>query len=94
VKVIDIVGQRFGRLVVIGRARRPDRRMPDQMRSAAFWECRCDCGGRKVVAGLRLRNGNNRSCGCLAAEHSRAAVLMHGQRRRDAVGSMTAGLTT
>jgi hypothetical protein len=58
--VIDLSGQRFGRLAVLGRAQRA--------KPEAYWHCRCDCGVEVVVNGCRLRNGNTRSCGCLRRE--------------------------
>lgn len=53
----DLTGQRFGRLVVVGRA--PTVRY-------SRWRCRCDCGGEVVVPLNLLRMGANgtRSCGC------------------------------
>src|SRR5580698_5956070 len=55
----DITGQRFGRLV----ARRLSRKTVPS--GGAMWLCRCDCGRRKLVWGVALRNGLARSCGCL-----------------------------
>ena len=31
----------------------------------SLWECRCSCGGTKVVPANRLSGGRTRSCGCL-----------------------------
>jgi hypothetical protein len=31
----------------------------------AIWDCRCDCGSELKIAGLSLRSGASRSCGCL-----------------------------
>ena len=62
--VIDMTGQRFGRLVVIGR---------DLIKSKwqqAMWACKCDCGTTISVRGQDLRRGNSRSCGCLRKETS------------------------
>ena len=56
-KLIDELGNRYNKLVVIERAAGPT--------TSAYWLCRCDCGGAKVVAGKMLRNGNTGSCGCL-----------------------------
>ncbi|WP_179394529.1 AP2 domain-containing protein [Lacticaseibacillus absianus] len=64
-QLIDLTGQRFGRLTVLGRAKQ---------RSAnrnARWECLCDCGKHKVVEGYHLRHGLVASCGCLRVETSR-----------------------
>lgn len=32
------------------------------------WRCRCNCGKEVIVRGVNLRNGNTKSCGCLATE--------------------------
>ena len=58
---IDVTGQRFGRLVVIGRAKRP----ADVKACGAYWLCKCDCGGEKVARGSNLRKFEVKSCGCL-----------------------------
>lgn len=64
--VIDITGQRFGRLIVISRA-------PGRRGNSALWRCRCDCGGEIVTSGAALKSGQCRSCGCLASEAHREA---------------------
>ena len=60
-KAKDLMGQRFGRLVVVRRVERPssakDRR--------AYWYCECDCGGNKIVQSKLLINGTVKSCNCL-----------------------------
>lgn len=54
----DLVGMRFGSLVVESRADvRIDRYFG--------WLCRCDCGGEIVVDTRRLRRGTVTSCGCM-----------------------------
>lgn len=62
--LIDLTGQRFGRLTVIRRA------PPEGYRTDtnAFWVCRCDCGNEKIISGMVLRNGQTRSCGCLRSD--------------------------
>lgn len=55
---LELSGQRFGRLTVesfagIGAG------------SKTLWNCVCDCGQKRVLAGAALRFGNTRSCGCL-----------------------------
>lgn len=57
-KVIDLTGQRFGRLTVISRTQ-------NTKKGQTRWLCRCDCGNESIVTGANLRNGNTRSCGCL-----------------------------
>jgi hypothetical protein len=60
-KGIDISGQRFGRLIVLGRSKK-------KSNSGALWECTCDCGGSTVANSLKLRNGLTSSCGCYRKE--------------------------
>lgn len=68
-KLIDLVGERFGKLVVIERADNyrvctmyPDE--PSHVTTFTQWRCKCDCGGEKVVLGINLRAGRTTSCGC------------------------------
>jgi len=63
-KIINITGQRFGRLTVIKKAKRPVR----IKNTAAYWLCRCECGTEKNINGVSLRNGDTQSCGCLKKE--------------------------
>ncbi len=72
--VTDRTGQRFGRLVVIGRAD-----PPSDNRGNARWHCRCDCGNETEVLGYKLIAGDTASCGCLRRELVRAAHTTHGQ---------------
>jgi hypothetical protein len=58
-KLHDLTGQRFGRLVVRGRA--PSRNKYGD----AYWLCQCDCGGNKEASTHSLRRGKAPSCGCL-----------------------------
>lgn len=57
IRRVDIVGQRFGSLVVLQSAGRNWRRV-------ALWECRCDCGNVYICEGTELRRGRITSCGC------------------------------
>jgi hypothetical protein len=59
-KLIDLTGQRFGRLYVIERA--------GSSNGNALWLCLCDCGKMKVVNGVQLRCGETKSCGCIQRE--------------------------
>lgn len=61
-KVIDITGQRFGRLVVIDRSKKRDKRRN------TYWICKCDCGNEKVINKTYLLRKHTRSCGCLRKE--------------------------
>lgn len=73
--LIDLTGQKFGRLIVVKRS--VDGKW-GQSRQAR-WFCRCDCGVEKVINGSSLRAGYTKSCGCLSKE-------VTGERRRLAPG--------
>ena len=60
-KLIDLTGQRFGRLVVLERAGSDNNKN-------ALWRCRCDCGNATITSGKRLRRRETQSCGCLHQE--------------------------
>ncbi len=54
--LVDRIGQRFGRLVVVARH--------GSRGTAATWACACDCGNTKVVTSNALRGRYTQSCGC------------------------------
>ena len=57
-KMKDITGMRFGRLVVIEPTNK-------RKNNEVLWLCKCDCGNEKITIGNSLRNGKTKSCGCL-----------------------------
>lgn len=59
-KKLNLIGQRFGRLVVIDFA--PNKNNKTQ------WKCQCDCGNEYIGFTDSLRQGKLRSCGCLRTE--------------------------
>lgn len=69
-RLVDLTGQRFGRLTVLSRAPNDGRR--------TRWNCRCDCGTEKSVGTEALRCGDTSSCGCLQIE-ARVGLATHGQ---------------
>lgn len=69
-KPINIVGKRFGRLVVIGISHR------DKFKQVV-WDCVCDCGNQCQAVGLYLRAGKKRSCGCLENENKEKILGNH-----------------
>ena len=71
--LIDLTGQRFGRLTVIGRA------PSDKGCTNAKWRCRCDCGKETIVRGVTLRRGESKSCGCYRADYWRQKMTKHGK---------------
>ena len=67
----NLVGERFGRLLVTHDAGRTPKK---QVR----WGCICECGGHAVAAAYDLRAGKVVSCGCLVKSGLRKT---HGLRR-------------
>jgi hypothetical protein len=61
IKLLDLVGQRFGRLVVL-------ERLANRRNSSVDWKCLCDCGKVHTAITKYLRAGHVRSCGCLQLE--------------------------
>lgn len=55
---ISLVGQRFGKLVVI-------QRVKNNRHNHVCYECKCDCGGTAFVDAGNLRRGITQSCGCI-----------------------------
>lgn len=70
-ELIDLTGQRFGRLTVLERAE-------NTPSGQARWLCCCNCGNLKVIRGQSLRSGITQSCGCLRQERLLAANTTHG----------------
>lgn len=62
--VVNEIGNRYGKLVVLERAG------SDKHRNA-LWKCQCDCGNIAIVSGAHLRNGFTKSCGCWKVEFAR-----------------------
>lgn len=61
-KKIDLTGNVFGRLTVLG----DDGTRTGQGR--VLWHCLCECGTVTFVRGDHLKNGSITSCGCLNEE--------------------------
>lgn len=72
--VIDRSGQKFGRLTAINC-------VGLNKQQEALWECRCECGGEKIVPGAYLSNGSTRSCGCLRKNVNRKWPQSESQAR-------------
>ena len=65
-KILNLTGQTFGRLTVIG----PD---PNKKR---YWLCRCVCGNTLSTFSGNLTRGLTKSCGCLNKELASERNLM------------------
>lgn len=55
--IIDLTGQRFGKLLILGRSNR-------KVIADVYWNFKCDCGITGEVSGHNLRRGTATSCGC------------------------------
>lgn len=69
-RFVDLSGQKFGRLTVIGRAQNKGNK--------TMWLCKCDCGNETVVAGGNLKNSHTQSCGCFGDESRVETHTTHG----------------
>lgn len=66
-RIIDITGQKFGLLTVIGKN-------PDSPLKNIHWYCKCECGNIIEVSGKNLKSGNTQSCGCLKISHGELKI--------------------
>lgn len=72
--LIDMVGCRVGKLIVVARA-------PNGKNGQARWFCKCDCGGETTVFTANLRKKDRMdsySCGC---SRSGEKIKTHGKSR-------------
>ncbi len=60
-KRLDLVGQKFGRLVVL-------KYVNNDKCGNARWLCRCDCGNELIIVGGNLVGGYTQSCGCYRSD--------------------------
>lgn len=65
VKVIDLTGNKYGRLTVVSMV---GRKYTKGGYPYYAWECICDCGNRYVANGCSLKTGSTKSCGCITKE--------------------------
>ena len=72
-KYSNLIGKRFGRLVVISKAEKPDVKNGSQ-----YWNVVCDCGNEKIVSTNPLKKGTTVSCGCFNKENTRNRFTKHG----------------
>ncbi|MGC5271619.1 hypothetical protein ACPXAU_24525, partial [Salmonella enterica] len=72
---IDLMGNKYGRLTVIGVAE--SRRKPSGA-LMSYWLCECDCGTKKEISGEALRDGRVITCGCGVKERIAKLNYSHG----------------
>lgn len=66
-KRIDLTGQKFGRLTVIGYSH-------SDHNNKSYWACVCECKNERKVQTSMLRSGRTRSCGCLQREKASKSI--------------------
>jgi hypothetical protein len=86
-QVIDMTGQRVGKLTVLMRAGFDNW-------GHALWKCKCDCGNIAIIKGYRLRLKKNptKSCGCLVKQAFKKIGHI-GYNVKDMVGKKIGRLT-
>lgn len=71
-KLIDLTGQRFGSLVVIGYSPRKT-----EKRHEAHWLCQCICGNHVLARSDNLRKGRTTKCSeCREVRGGRQSVFV------------------
>lgn len=75
-KLIDLTGQRFGRLTVLSRN-------GVAKDGGIIWTCKCGCGQIVSVKSGNLRSGHSNSCGCLMRERisETQSIHLHSHKR-------------
>lgn len=58
---VSLVGERFGKLVVL-------QRVENNSKNQVCYQCKCDCGGIAIVCASNLRSGTTSSCGCIKSK--------------------------
>lgn len=81
-KIMDLTGQRYGRLYVVGYV--------GVRKNKTHWLCLCDCGQHTTVESSSLRSGHTQSCGCYSLEVARKkgkANATHGMTHTSEYGT-------
>lgn len=73
-KCIDMTGQKFGRLTVIGRT---ENYITPKGTKFSQWICKCECGNTCTAKVSDLKYGKTKSCGCLHNELARQRRTKH-----------------
>lgn len=80
-KKLDILGERFNRLLVIGETE-------ERRSGAVVWRCLCDCGNETLVPSSSLVKLKTQSCGCLGLQRlDEGRVVTHGASNSYEYGS-------
>jgi hypothetical protein len=71
-KKINLVGQKFGRLIVLGKATSTNNKN-------SSWRCKCICGNEVIVTRPNLIQNHTKSCGCLNKDIVKTRCTTHGK---------------
>jgi hypothetical protein len=88
--LVDLTGQKFGKLTVIERA---EDYITSSGRKVVAWYCKCDCGKKCVVRSTNLKNGITKSCGCIAQKFRRTKRDTPNKNAEDFIGKQFGVLT-
>lgn len=70
-RVIDLAGQKFGKLTVLERS-------PNTRRGEVMWLCRCECGKESSRTSGALRYGRSTSCRkCASTKHGSSRDVLY-----------------
>lgn len=75
-QVIDITGQKFGRLKVVSLI---------STKGGARFKCICDCGNITIQNGYCIRSGKVVSCGCYNRQKDSSKYIEMAQKRRNEI---------
>lgn len=76
--VNNLIGKRFGRLIVI-------KRVNNDKWKKSQWLCLCDCKRKKIITGNSLNQQLTKSCGCLRREITIKRSTKHGHNNRNKI---------
>lgn len=76
-KVIDISGDKYGKLTVV----KLSHKVKNRWGSKTYWLCKCECGNHKVVRKDHLKSGATKSCSCVEKQNLKGLEFTetHGQ---------------
>jgi hypothetical protein len=72
-KIKDLTGLSFGRWTVLS--------LCQTNKTRTRWNCRCNCGTERIIAGYRLLGEESKSCGCWQREKTGIISTTHGETR-------------
>lgn len=64
---IDLIGKKFGRLLVVEKTNK-------RINRSVVWKCLCDCGNYFFASSKCLNDNNVKSCGCIRKEREHFAI--------------------